>query len=319
MSRATQVIIPADAFPADRLPSRSRAVAACIELAKPGITRLVTITAIGGFALRAATDASTPAIAYVVPLLGCALGVALASAGGNALNMWFEARLDARMVRTAGRPLPTGRLRASTAFAFGLWTTLIGTLIVAITGSPIAGALTLLSVALYVLVYTPSKVRTPWSTLIGAVPGALPPLIGAAAAAGPQSGFAAMTDPIGLSLFALMVVWQLPHFMAIATMHRDDYAAAGMRMLPVVAPSGRSTRFVTRLTALVLIAAAAAPALTTPLLGWPYALFAILTSAAFAALAFRLGKPKAIFLASIAHLPLLMLAMVAESAARGLL
>lgn len=322
MSRANHAVIAADTLPADRLPSRAAVASACLELAKPGITRLVTITAVGGFALRAATDAATPAIAYIVPLLGCALGVALASAGGNALNMWHEAALDARMNRTAGRPLPTGRLRGSTAFAFGVWTTLAGTLLVAVTGSAIAGALTLLSAALYVLVYTPLKVRTPWSTLVGAVPGALPPLIGAAAAH-PGAGFGPVTDPIGLSLFGLMVVWQLPHFMAIATMHRDDYAAAGMRMLPVVAPDGRSTRLVTRLTAVLLIPAAAAPALATPLLGWPYAAIAVSTSAAFAAMTFgltpRRATPKSVFLASIAHLPLLMLAMVAESVARTLL
>ncbi|MEM0984469.1 MAG: heme o synthase [Planctomycetota bacterium] len=320
MSRATPAILSADSLPAERLRTRQNAWKARLELAKPGITRMVTITAIGGFALRAATDATAPATAYILPLIGCALGVALASAGGNALNMWLEAALDKKMARTADRPIPSGRLSANAAFWFGAWTTLIGSAIVALTGNATAGALTLISAALYVLIYTPLKTKTPWSTLVGAVPGALPPLIGAAAASDSFAGYSVLIDPIGVALFGLMMVWQLPHFMAIAMMYRDDYAAAGMKMLPVLeSEAAPRTRFVTRVTAIMLIPASAWPAFATDLLGWPYAAIAIVSSIAFAVLAFRSTEPRRVFLASIAHLPILMLAMVAESALRFLL
>lgn len=316
MSRQTTAI-PVDAAAAETLRRAERST--WLELAKPGITRLVTLTAAGGFALRVLTrpDLSWPNIA--APLTGVILGTAAASAGANALNMWYEADLDRLMNRTRLRPIPDGRVSRKSAFLFGTAASLIGVALLAALAGPLPAILTLLSVVLYVLAYTPLKTISPWCTLVGAVPGALPVLIGAAAASD-LPGFAPLFDPVGLALFTLMTIWQLPHFLAIALMYKDDYAAANMAMLPVVDKTGKQTTFVTRFTALLFIPSAILPAFASPLLGWPYALIALLSSAAFAVLSWRVDKgrtaERTAFFASIAVLPLLMTAMVAEAGIR---
>ncbi|MEL6330278.1 MAG: heme o synthase [Planctomycetota bacterium] len=294
---------------------------AWIELAKPGITRLVALTAAGGFALRAASTPGEGLLAQLLPFIGCVAGVALASAGGNALNQWYEADIDRAMPRTRRRPIPSGRVSPAGAFKFGVATSIAGVLAMLAAAGPVAAALTLASVALYVLIYTPWK-RWSWTcTLVGAIPGALPPMIGVVAASR-SSGFEPLLDPLGLTLFGLLFVWQLPHFLAIAAMYKDDYAAGGIKVLPTVAGL-RINHTAMVATAALLVPAAVAPAFSTDLLGWPYAVFAALTTIAFVFACSR-ANPKrdarkawrTVFFGSIIHLPLLIGAAVIESAIR---
>lgn len=209
---------------AERVAVRSEAF---VELSKLRIASLVLVsTAVG--ALLAARALSPLAF------LGVLAGTLAAAGGANALNQVLERRLDARMRRTAKRPLPTGRLTPSEAAWFGVSAALVGVAVVGVFGSAWAAALTFATVLLYVAVYTPLKRITPWSTWVGAVPGALPPLIGAAAADGGAPTSA-------LWLFAVVFFWQVPHFYAIAWRYREDYRAAGFPMRPVVDRSGRRT------------------------------------------------------------------------------
>lgn len=305
--------------------SAARVWAALVETTKPGITRLVTITALFGFGVEALVSRELTLGELAIRAIVVALGAGLASAGANALNMWMEPERDARMDRTAGRPLPSGRLSAGVVFAWGLALSSIGVLLLLAFAGPAAGLAALAGVALYVLVYTPLKPRTVWNTLVGAVPGAVPPLIGAAAAVD-AAGFEPLARPVGWSLFALMVIWQLPHFLAIAWAYRDDYAKAGLRMLPSVDRRGLVTSVTIVATAAVLVVVSLSPIAAAPgALGWFYGVVAGLTGLAYVALAVRLAvrrtdsAARAVFFASIAHLPLLMLVMLGEAAVRTLL
>lgn len=221
------------------------------ELSKPGITAFVVVMAASGYVL-----AVPDAIAWT-QLLGLMLGTALTGSGAAALNHVLERSHDARMVRTAGRPLPAGRLGTSAAVVFGLGSVAFGGIALWATTNPITTGLALLTVALYVLVYTPLKRRTVHNTLIGAVPGALPALGGAAAATG-------TLDATGWALFAVLYLWQLPHFFALAWMYRADYAGAGFRMLPS-APGGAAwTARIVLVSTLLLLVAGVLPAAVGP-------------------------------------------------------
>ncbi len=250
------------------------------------------------------------------------LGTFLAAAGANALNMYRERALDVLMQRTKGRPLPTGRLQPVQVLRFGLAVAVIGVLLVLFGAAPlepdgsrhpgslnwIAASLCATIVASYVLVYTPMKVRTPLNTLVGAIPGALPPVVGHAAVVG-------QLDLPQLVLFAILFCWQIPHFLAIAWRYREDYARAGMRMLPVVDPTGHRTGIT-----MVLYVAALGIASMVPFLvrmaGDRYAVIAVLLNliffvpTVFAALTRRDDAMRMTFLTSIIYLPLLFLAMV---------
>jgi len=350
-------------------------VANVIELSKPRITRLVALTSGVGFVLSAATfagltnqlnnsqiGASTQlganpwhaALTLDVGLsaLGCIVGTVLAAGGANALNQWWERARDAKMPRTCGRPLPTGRISVGAALVAGLVMSLLGVGVLALLSGLAAALVALATILIYVLLYTPSKPLTPINTLIGAVPGALPPLIGWCAAhaaishgatnnSAASTWHAALTGEASLggwSLFALMFIWQLPHFMAIAWMYKDDYAAGGHRMLPWYDPTGRWTGVTIALTGLGLVPATLLPWLalrgsdvgTPTVLGWPYFAVAIVSGTAFAVLCLRLmvqalrvglqrTTARTVFLASIVHLPLLLLAMVAEVLVRSLI
>lgn len=313
MSQATT----STATPGD-VPREAGVVArALVEATKPGITRLVTITAVAGYLLTE-LGRGVPAggIAWggqVVTLLGLIIGTAAAAGGANALNQWLEAERDARMDRTSSRPIPSGRVSGRTVALVGGLLTFLSVVVLLPTAGTAAALIALASAALYLFVYTPSKPRTVWNTLIGAVPGALPPMIGAAAAARGE-GLGAVFEPVGLALFALMVVWQLPHFMAIAWMYRDDYARGGYRMLPTVDRRGVVTAWVIALTTILLLPAAVLPAVVDRgVLGWPSIVVAIVTTTAFAAIASRLvarpsvARARQVFIASIIHLPLLLL------------
>lgn len=204
-------------------------LAAYFELTKPRITSLVVLSALAGFALG-----SQSAINWI-HLLHTAIGVALLSSGINALNQYWERDLDALMQRTKLRPLPAGRLTERSALFFGAAVTLIGEAYLAWFINPLTAFWGFVAMASYLFLYTPLKTRTHWCTFIGAFPGALPPLLGWAAASN-EVGIEAAT------LFGIMFLWQFPHFHAIAMMCREDYARAGIRMLPVIEPDGRSTK-----------------------------------------------------------------------------
>ena len=156
------------------------------------------------------------------------------ASGTSALNQWYEADSDARMRRTRERPIASGRMKRSNGFAFGSLLSVAGFVELWFGTNPLTAAFGLFTLATYILLYTPLKQRSAVCTTVGALPGAMPPLIGYAAAGG-------RLDARALALFLIMFVWQFPHFYAIAWMYREDYARGGIRMLPVIEPDGEST------------------------------------------------------------------------------
>ncbi|MBZ0172807.1 MAG: heme o synthase [Phycisphaerales bacterium] len=319
MSRSTPTIIRVDEI------HRVNHLAALIESGKPGITKMVTITAGVGFLLAALGRSGWAFQNLALAAVGAIVGTALASAGANALNMWYEADTDAKMRRTRNRPIPTGRLTRKQTVKTGVLLSIVGVLITLVFAGTAAALVCLLCVVSYVLLYTPMKTRTVWNTLLGTIPGALPPMIGAAAAT-PGFGHERLFSPVGWSLVALMVVWQIPHFLAIAWLYRDDYERGGHRMLPIIDRSGRLTSAVVVGTALLLIPATVLPVYAAPhMLGVVTLVAAIATGLAYLALCVRLAlkrddkAAKLVFFASIIHLPVLLIVMVAEAGFRVLL
>ncbi len=219
---------------------------AYVELTKPGITRLIVLTAAAGFFL------ATPGHPDLLLLAHTLFGTALAAGGTNALNQWWEREADARMGRTRGRPLPSGRLSPARALAFaaGISAAGIGWLAWWVNGP--TALLAALSLVLYIFAYTPLKRRTPVALLVGAVPGALPILGGWTAAGG------ALT-PTAWALFGLLFFWQLPHFLALGWLHRDDYRAGGFAVLSGHDPAGHATGGQAVLWTLALGAVSLAP------------------------------------------------------------
>lgn len=205
-------------------------IRAYIELTKPRLGSMVLVTAALGYFLAAG------GIPEPMVLFFTLLGGGLATGGASVLNQYLERDYDARMERTRRRPIPAGRVSPQRALSFGTLLVLCGCFLLVWQVNLLTAFLTLLSSFLYVVVYTPMK-RLSWlNTSIGAIPGALPPLI----------GWAAATGSVGLGawvVFAILYLWQHPHFFAIAWMYRDDYAKAGFKMLPVVYPDGLSTVF----------------------------------------------------------------------------
>src|SRR5580698_344990 len=167
-------------------------------------------------------------------LLNTIVGTGLIASGTAALNQWYERAADAKMKRTQGRPLPAGRISANKALIFAILISVAGFIELFAGVNALTGWLGLFTLLSYLFIYTPLKLRSPHSTTIGAVPGAMPPLIGFAAASGTLTWEAWV-------LFAILFLWQFPHFYAIAWMYKEDYARAGIRMLPVVEPDGKST------------------------------------------------------------------------------
>lgn len=199
------------------------------ELAKPRIVGMVLLTAATGFFLARRGALSADALLALAVMLG---GTGAAAAGAAVLNNYLERETDARMERTRYRPIPAGRIEPSAALMVGVLLVLGGVAHLALAVNLLSGFLALLTAFLYVLVYTPLKKVTWLNTSVGAIPGAIPPMI----------GWAAATDRLDSGawlLFAILYLWQHPHFFAIAWMYRDDYRAAGFKMLSVVDPSGR--------------------------------------------------------------------------------
>jgi len=278
-------------------PSLRVQLSALVELCKPKVTRLVLVTTFLG-----AVAAPGP-IDWVVAL-GALAGTALVVAGANALNMLLERDSDALMTRTRTRPLPTGRLSTDAALIFGILVSLVGLFVLATWTTATSVGIAALALVAYVLVYTPLKRVSSLSLLVGAVPGALPPAI----------GYAALTstlDGIGLWLFLILFVWQVPHFLAISIFRRDEYARAGLSVLPTEC----GLRFARR-TALVMSLALLLTSLMPTLLGVAslgYGLVALVTGLGFTLLATReLGErasdasARTLFFASMPHLVILL-------------
>lgn len=224
------------------------------EMTKPRLSLMSVATAVlGYFAAGPATDMGL--------FLSLCLGTTLAAFGCGVLNQWWERDADAQMARTEDRPIASGRISPLAGLIYGLALSIGGVGILALYVNLTAALLTALTVLLYILAYTPLKRVTPWATEIGAIPGALPPLIGWVAAG---AGFSAM----GWILFAILFVWQLPHFMAISWMCRDDYEKGGFAMLSVSDPSGRHVALKGLIWTIALCAISFAP-LREAQLGWP--------------------------------------------------
>lgn len=226
-----------------------------IELTKPTITWLILMsTAIGYYyGLRGASSwwEFLRRIDYWT-LFHTILGTGLIASGTAALNQWYEREADRKMRRTARRPIPAGRLTPNRALAFGVALSVAGFLELWLGCNLLAGLLGLFTLASYLFLYTPLKQRTPLSTTVGAFPGAMPPVIGFAAATGTVTAEAVV-------LFAILFLWQFPHFYSIAWMYREDYARAGICMLPVVKPDGRRTAAEIVLYGLALIPVSLVP------------------------------------------------------------
>lgn len=293
-----------------------------LETTKPRIVQLVTITSMVGFAMAAVSRPWETWTNLLATAFACAVGTALSAAGANSINQWMERDRDGLMRRTQRRPLPQGRASPRTVLMAGVSLSIIGVALLWIVNGAAPAAISLTCVLVYVALYTPMKPRTTLSTYVGAIPGALPPLIGWTAASS-VPGFRSLLEPGGISLFLLMFAWQIPHFMAIAWMYREDYAAGGYRVLPVLDESGARTARAVALWTAALVPLTLAPAWAMPdRLGVVYIAVAGSTGLCFAWLAWRLIQRKtresarAVFFGSIIHLPVLMVAMTAEAIVR---
>jgi protoheme IX farnesyltransferase len=203
-----------------------------IELTKPRITWLILMSTGIGYFFGLPSHAWGE-INWLL-LLHTILGTGLIASGTAALNQWYERAADLKMRRTAGRPLPSGRLLAGRALTFGIVLSVVGFVELWLGVNLLSGLIGAFTLFTYLFLYTPMKQRTWWSTTVGAIPGAMPPMIGYAAAAG------TITQESWV-LFAILFLWQFPHFYSIAWMYKEDYARAGIQMLPVVDPDCRST------------------------------------------------------------------------------
>jgi len=204
-----------------------------IALTKPRITWLILMSTGVGYFFGLKFTETNASLNWML-LLNTLIGTGLIASGTAALNQWYERDADLLMRRTAGRPLPAGLMTANRALIFGIVLALAGSAELALFVNVLASLLGLITLGLYLFIYTPLKQRSHLSTVIGALPGAMPPLLGYAASHGSLT-------PEAWTLFAILFIWQFPHFLAIAWMYREDYARAGIRMLPVVEPDGMST------------------------------------------------------------------------------
>ena len=281
---------------------------AYVALTKPDVTFLVVITTVAGFYLGSVGPLDWPLLFQTV------LGTALVAGGTAALNQYVERDMDAVMRRTAARPLPSGTLQPAEALRFGILTICLGAAWLAAAVNLLAAGLALATSVLYLGVYTPLKTRTTLATTVGAFPGALPPLIGWAAAHG-------SITLGGWVLFAILFFWQFPHFMAIAWMYREDYGRAGIRMLPVVDPKGDAT-----FGQIVSMAGALIPISILPaaigLLGLRYFVGALLLGILLFGVALWANRSRtntrAMWLmhATVAHIPLLLAWMIFDKLGR---
>jgi heme o synthase len=283
---------------------QTRTAADFVTLTKPRLNLLVLVTTLVGVYLAAPEGVPLAILVHTL------VGTALVAGGAAALNQVWERDTDRLMRRTRMRPLPGGRLAVNEGAWFGVALSAIGLAELAIKVNVLSASVAALTLASYMLVYTPMKRRTSLSTLVGAIPGALPPVIGWAAATG------SITLP-ALVLFGIVFFWQMPHFLAIAWIYRDEYAAAGIPLLPVLEPDGRRTGHQALLYAAALWPVSLMPTVVG-LAGAPYTVVATALGFAFIALAFLFARERSpvtarrLFLFSITYLPLLWGALVAD-------
>jgi protoheme IX farnesyltransferase len=303
-----KVILPPASLPAAASSARREAsiLGEYWELTKPRLSFLSVITAVVGYLV------AQPRHDFVV--LACLLaGTTSAAFGAGVINQWLERALDARMARTRHRPLPSGTVTPAAALAFGLTLAVFGPAILWWGVNALAAGLAVATLLSYLFVYTPLKRHTPWCTLVGSIPGALPPLIGAAAA----------TDtikPLGWILFGVLFAWQIPHFLALAWTYRRDYAAAHLPMSTVVDPTGRRAGRDSLIFSVLLVVCSLLPVvlgLASPL----YGVVAAVAGGWFLRRTWEFARAteqerdapaRRLFLASIAYLPLLLAVLVAD-------
>jgi len=289
---------------AEAIPLSPASPADWLELTKPRITLLVVFTSLVGFV---AASAASP---WTGLLTAALVGTGLVAGGASVLNMVMERGTDALMHRTRSRPIPAGRIRPVEARWFGALLTVSGLAVLAGFCGGLAALVAFTTWASYLFLYTPLKRRTHLSTLVGAVPGALPPVIGWAAASG-------SLEPGAFILFAILFLWQVPHFLAIAWLYREDYERGGFPMLPVIDREGRITGRQAVLHSLALVVVSLAPVaagLGGPLYLTGAILFGIgLTLAALRfARARNLAAARSLFLASVLYLPALTSLLLAK-------
>ena len=275
-----------------------------VALTKPRLNLLVLFTAVAGLYLAA------PDGVPLATLLHTIVGTALVAGGAAAFNQVWERDTDALMKRTRTRPVPSGRLGATEGLLFSIVLSAAGVIDLAVAVNPLCAGVAALTLLTYVLVYTPLKKRTSLATLIGAIPGALPPVI----------GWTAATESLSLAplvLFGIVFLWQMPHFLAIAWLYRHEYAAAGIPLLPVLEPDGRRTGRQALLYAAALWPVSLMPTLLG-LAGGAYIALATILGGGLIALSARFARDRStvaarrLFLFSIIYLPLLWGALVAD-------
>ena len=272
------------------------------ELVKARLTLLVLLTTAAGFYLGA-----EPPIDYVA-LFHVVFGTAAAAAGAAALNQWWERKLDALMHRTRTRPVPAGRMRPVEALTLGVALSILGVGYLAMACNALSAALAALTIVIYIFGYTPLKRASTANTFVGAIPGAIPPMIGWAAARGTLEAGA-------WSLFAILLLWQLPHFFAIAWMYREDYSRAGFRMISSDDHSGERSASQSVFFCILLLVIAGLPAFVG-IVTFAYLAIELVLGGLFIAVAMRFlkmrtaGAARLLFITSIVYLPLLLGALV---------
>jgi heme o synthase len=275
-----------------------------LVLTKPRVVVMVLITTTVGFYLASPEPLNWLLLCHTL------IGVALASGGTLALNQYLERDLDARMLRTRERPLPEGRLQASEALGFGVAITGSGLIYLTWLVNPLSGLVTSVSVGSYLFLYTPLKQKTPLCLIVGAVPGALPPV----------TGWAAVSGQLTLEawvLFAILFLWQIPHSLSIAVLYRDDYARTNFQLLPVVEPDGASTSRQIIVHSLALLAVGLLPT-TLHLAGTVYFVtafvlgIAMLVCGGMLARSYSSAAARRLLFASLIYLPALLVVMAVD-------
>ena len=297
---------PTEVIVATLARDRRRVFSDLVVLAKPRVVLMVLVATVVGYYAGLAGPPDWVRLAHLV------LGTLLAAGGTLALNQYWEREVDARMERTRGRPLPDGRLMPLEALLFGGALTVAGVLYLAAGVSGRAAAVTVVIVVLYLFAYTPLKLRSAFCTVVGAVPGALPPV----------TGWVAAREDLGVGawvLFAILFLWQLPHTLAIGRLYQADYARAGVRLLPVIDGDGRSTERQIVTGCLALLAVSLLPTLIG-LAGGVYFTGALLLGLVFAALGVRqalapsAAAARRVLFASLLYLPTLLALLALDKA-----
>lgn len=276
-----------------------------LQLSKARIVLMILLTTAAGFLLASQWPPDVLLLAHTL------IATALVAAGTNALNQYIERDLDSRMERTRSRPLPAGRMSGRTALSVSAAAALVGAVWLAVFANVLASALAVVTLLTYLFLYTPLKRVTTWSTLVGSVPGAIPPLIGWAAVRG-------SLDAVALSAFAIVFFWQMPHFFAIGWLYREDYARAGFSILSVRDSSGLRSGRQSVVYALLLAGAGLLPWIleasgTAYLIGSTLAAAAMLIASVLFALSRTRNRARLLFVTSIVYLPIVMSLLVLDA------